>query len=70
MVKETRFDLIHVTDSIIELYRIGLQRNLGFIFFVWKLLPKLFGTVTVIVRILLGVMQQQPAARESAGNRL
>lgn len=70
MVKETCFDLIHVTDSIIELHRIGLQRNLGFIFFVWKLLPKLLGAVTVIVRILLGVMQQQPAARESAGNRL
>jgi len=70
MVKETRFDLIDVTDSIIELYRIRLQRNLGFIFFVRKLLPKLLGTVTVIVRILLGVMQQQPAARESAGHRL
>lgn len=49
MVKKTCFDLIHVTDSIIELYRIRLQRNLGFIFFVRKLLPKLLGTVTVIV---------------------
>lgn len=70
MVKETCFDFIHITDSIIELYRIRFQRNLGFIFFVWKLLPELLGAVTVIVGVLLGVMQQQPAARESAGNRL
>lgn len=70
MVKETCFDFIHITDSIIELYRIRFQRKLGFIFFVWKLLPELLGAVTVIVGVLLGVMQQQPAARESAGNRL
>lgn len=70
MVKEACFDLIHVTNSIIELYRIRLQRNLGFIFFVRKLLPELLGTVTVVVRILLRVMQQQPTARDSAGNRL
>lgn len=49
MVKEACFDLIHVTDGIIELDRIRLQRNLGFIFFVWKLMPELLGAVTVVV---------------------
>lgn len=67
MVEETRFDLIHVTDGVIELYGIGLQRNLGFVFFVGELLPELLGAVAVVVRVLLGVMQHEAAAGDSAG---
>lgn len=70
MVKETRFDLIHVADGIIELHRIRFQGNLGFILFVGKLLPKLLGAVAVVVGVLLGVVQDQPTARESTGNGL
>lgn len=70
MVKETCFDLIHVTDGIIELHRIRFQGNLGFIFFVGKLLPELLGAVTVVVGVLLGVVQDQPTARECTGNGL
>lgn len=70
MVKETCFDLIHVTDGIIELHGIRFQGNLGFIFFVGKLLPKLLGAVAVVVGVLLGVVQDQPTARERAGNGL
>lgn len=70
MVKESCFDLIHITDGIIELHRIRFQGDLGFIFFVGKLLPKLLGAVAVVVGVLLGVVQDQPTARESTGNRL
>lgn len=70
MVKETCFDLIHITDGIIELHGIRFQGNLGFIFFVGKLLPKLLGAVAVVVGVLLGVVQDQPTARECTGNGL
>lgn len=67
MVEETRLDLIHVTDGVIELHGIGLQRNLGLVVFVGELLPELLGAVAVVVRVLLGVMQHEAAAGDSAG---
>lgn len=63
MVEETRFDLIHVTDGVIELHGIGLQGNLGLVVFVGELLPELLGAVAV--RVL--VMQHEAAARDGAG---
>lgn len=67
MVEETRFDLIHVTDGVIELHGIGLQRNLGLVVFAGELLPELLGAGAVAVRVLLGAVQHEAAAGDGAG---